>query len=72
MVGENLSTIMEDHALERVPDSERENWLKIAWITGAPFVYPFLAPLRIPLLVLVATGLVALIAGLVRRRKTVA
>ncbi len=24
---------MEDHALERVPDSERENWLKITWNT---------------------------------------
>ena len=24
---------MEDHALERVPDSERENWLKISWNT---------------------------------------
>lgn len=33
MVGVNLSTIIEDHALERVPDSERENWLKISWNT---------------------------------------
>ena len=33
MVADNLSTIMEDHALERVPDSERENWLKITWNT---------------------------------------
>jgi cytosine permease len=33
MVGESLGTLMEDHALERVPDSERENWLKISWNT---------------------------------------
>ncbi len=25
---------MEDHALERVPDSERENWLQISWNTA--------------------------------------
>ena len=24
---------MEDHALERVPDGERESWLKITWNT---------------------------------------
>ena len=24
---------MEDHALERVPDGEREDWLKISWNT---------------------------------------
>lgn len=29
----NLSKIIEDHALERVPDGERENWLKISWNT---------------------------------------
>jgi len=29
----NLGKIMEDHALERVPDGERENWLKISWNT---------------------------------------
>ena len=33
MVGEQLSKIIEDHALERVPDGERENWLKITWNT---------------------------------------
>jgi len=33
MVDENLSKIIEDHALERVPDGERENWLKITWNT---------------------------------------
>ena len=29
----NLGQIIEDHALERVPDGERENWLKISWNT---------------------------------------
>jgi cytosine permease len=33
MTAPNLITSMEDHALERVPDAERENWLKIAWNT---------------------------------------
>jgi cytosine permease len=33
MRGEKLSAMMEDHALERVPDGERENWLKISWNT---------------------------------------
>jgi len=28
-----LGKIIEDHALERVPDGERENWLKISWNT---------------------------------------
>jgi len=34
MVAPDLSTTMEDHALERVPDSERENWLQISWNTA--------------------------------------
>jgi cytosine permease len=34
MVASNLSTTMEDHALERVPDGERENWLQITWNTA--------------------------------------
>jgi len=29
----NLGKLIEDHALERVPDGERENWLKISWNT---------------------------------------
>ena len=33
MVGRDLSTLMEDHALERVPDDVRQNWLRIAWNT---------------------------------------
>ncbi len=33
MVEARLSTIIEDHALERVPDGERESWLKITWNT---------------------------------------
>jgi len=33
MTAPNLIASMEDHALERVPDAERENWLKIAWNT---------------------------------------
>jgi len=33
MVETRLSTIIEDHALERVPDGERESWLKITWNT---------------------------------------
>ena len=33
MVEEKLSAIIEDHALERVPDGERENWVKISWNT---------------------------------------
>ena len=33
MVEERLSAIIEDHALERVPDGERENWVKISWNT---------------------------------------
>jgi len=34
MVAPNLITTMEDHALERVPASERENWLQITWNTA--------------------------------------
>ena len=33
MARADLGTLIEDHALERVPDGERENWLKIAWNT---------------------------------------
>lgn len=33
MIAKDLGQIIEDHALERVPDGERENWLKIAWNT---------------------------------------
>jgi cytosine permease len=33
MVSRDLGALIEDHALERVPDGERENWLKIAWNT---------------------------------------
>jgi len=33
MKGSRLGKIIEDHALERVPDGERENWLKISWNT---------------------------------------
>lgn len=29
----DLGRILEDHALERVPDGEREGWLKISWNT---------------------------------------
>lgn len=29
----NLGSVIEDHALERVPDGERENWLAISWNT---------------------------------------
>ncbi len=29
----NLGSVIEDHALERVPDGERENWLVISWNT---------------------------------------
>ena len=34
MAAPDLITLMEDHALERVPDGERENWLKITWNTA--------------------------------------
>ncbi|HLF29456.1 MAG TPA: cytosine permease [Xanthomonadales bacterium] len=33
MAPSDLGSLIEDHALERVPDGERENWLKIAWNT---------------------------------------
>jgi len=33
MIGGALGLKIEDHALERVPDGERESWLKIAWNT---------------------------------------
>ncbi|MEX2123515.1 MAG: cytosine permease [Woeseia sp.] len=33
MVRTDLATIIEDHALERVPDDERESWLTISWNT---------------------------------------
>lgn len=29
----DLGTVIEDHALERVPDGERKNWLAISWNT---------------------------------------
>lgn len=29
----DIGAVIDDHALERVPDGERENWLKIAWNT---------------------------------------
>ena len=34
MVTQDLATTMEDHALERVPDAERENWLQLTWNTA--------------------------------------
>ena len=34
MVTHDLARTMEDHALERVPDVERENWLQITWNTA--------------------------------------
>lgn len=34
MLNQDLSATMEDHALERVPDGERENWLQITWSTA--------------------------------------
>ncbi|MGH8034541.1 MAG: cytosine permease, partial [Lysobacterales bacterium] len=33
MVKDSLGSLIEDHALERVPTGERENWLRIAWNT---------------------------------------
>jgi cytosine permease len=33
MIKKSLSAIIEDHALEQVPDGERENWVKISWNT---------------------------------------
>lgn len=33
MIGGSLGSKIEDHALERVPDGERETWLKISWNT---------------------------------------
>lgn len=44
-------------------------WLAVTpGVTGAPFVYPFLADLRAPLLALVAVGALALFAAPLRRR----
>lgn len=34
MATTDLRATIEDHALERVPDGERENWLKITWNTA--------------------------------------
>ncbi|MCL4722009.1 MAG: purine-cytosine permease-like transporter, partial [Gammaproteobacteria bacterium] len=33
MARESLGSLIEDHALERVPGGERESWLRIAWNT---------------------------------------
>ena len=33
MADRRIAEVMEDHALERVPDVERKNWLAIAWNT---------------------------------------
>jgi len=33
MTRSDIGSIIEDHALERVPDGERENWLTISWNT---------------------------------------
>lgn len=69
MIAKDLGKIIEDHALERVPDGERENWLKIAWNTvglittlvimffGA--VVCFVAGIKIALL----AGLVSFVIG---------
>ena len=34
MVRHSITETMEDHALERVPDAEREGWLQITWNTA--------------------------------------
>ncbi|MDP7153598.1 MAG: purine-cytosine permease-like transporter, partial [Gammaproteobacteria bacterium] len=34
MVRYSITETMEDHALERVPDAEREGWLQITWNTA--------------------------------------
>jgi len=34
MVRSSITETMEDHALERVPDAERESWLQITWNTA--------------------------------------
>jgi cytosine permease len=69
MVTHDLATTMEDHALERVPDAERENWLQITWNTAGLVttlvilffgaVVCFVAGMKIAL----AAGLVAFVIG---------
>jgi len=34
MISNSITEAMEDHALERVPDAEREGWLQITWNTA--------------------------------------
>jgi len=34
MISNSITETMEDHALERVPDAEREGWLQITWNTA--------------------------------------
>lgn len=60
----SLSAAIEDHALERVPDAERENWLAISWNT-AGLVTTLVILFFGALVCFVAGTRIALMAGVV-------
>lgn len=59
----DIAELIEDHALERVPDDQRENWLAISWSTTG--LVPSIAILFFGALVCFVAGVkIALMAGI--------
>jgi cytosine permease len=63
MAHSSLISTMEDHALERVPDAQRENWLAISWNT-AGLVTTLVIMFFGALVCFVAGTRIALLAGI--------
>ncbi|GAB6848352.1 purine-cytosine permease family protein [Paraburkholderia kururiensis] len=62
MKDESLGSVMEDHALERVPDNARQGWLALSWNTAG--IVTTLVQLFLGALVTFVAGLkIALLAG---------
>jgi cytosine permease len=60
---ENLSAQMEDHALEAVPESERQGWVKLSWNTAG--IVTTLVQMFIGALITFVAGIkIALVAGI--------
>lgn len=64
MARSSLISAIEDHALERVPDAQRENWLAISWNT-AGLVTTLVIMFFGALVCFVAGSRIALLAGIV-------
>lgn len=63
MSGKNINEVIEDHALEKVPDSDRQGWLRLTW--GTAGIVTTLIQLFFGALVTFAAGIkIGIIAGL--------